>query len=254
MTPAAADERRHPVPRRVLLQVFFRSLLIQAGFNPKAMQGLGYTYALFPALRALYPAGEARTVAVRRHLALFNTHPYFAAAILGGAVRIEERIAAGGDPAEVTRFRNALAAPLAAIGDAFFWSALRPACALLAALVAPSIGLWAVAVFLGLYNAVHLSVRIWLFVIGYRNAEGLVALVGRAQFPIGTRLLQRAAAVMAGAVTAELALIAFRMGGRRDFALVALAAAAAVALASRAGLFLLQYGVLALAVLAGIFS
>lgn len=237
----------------MLWLVFLRSLFIQAGFNPRAMQGLGFAYALYPALRALYPAGAARTEAVRRHLGLFNTHPYFAAAIVGGAVRIEEKIAAGqAEARQVVAFREALAAPLAAIGDNFFWNALRPTCALLAALAAPSVGLWALAIFLGLYNAVHLSVRVWLFTIGYREAEGLVRTVGQARFPVGTRMLRRAAAALAGAVAAQLALLAGREGGLWGFSATAVALLICAGLAGRTNTYLLAYAALALAMVGGL--
>lgn len=249
-----ADQGRRRIPRAKLLEVFARSFLIQAGFNPRAMQGLGFAYALYPALRALYPAGEARTAAVRRHLGLFNTHPYFAAAIIGGAVRIEERIASGlAKPDDVLAFRNALSAPLAAIGDAFFWNALRPACALLAALTAPTLGLGAIAVFLGLYNAVHLTVRMWLFVVGYSRAEGLVAQVGKAHFPVGTVLLRRSAAALSGAVAAQLAILAgVRGGGLLSFILAGVGALVTVILGGRVNLYVLAYGALALALLGGL--
>lgn len=252
-TQPDSDAARRRVSRVTLLVVFARSFLLQAGFNPRAMQGLGWAYALYPALRALYPAGDARTVAVRRHLGFFNTHPYFAAAIVGGSVRIEERIAAGlAPPEDVTAFRQALQAPLAAIGDAFFWNALRPACALLAALTAPTLGLWAVALFLGLYNAVHLSVRGWLFVVGYRDAEGLVASVGQARFPVGTVLLRRAAAALAGAVAAQLAILAARQSGSLAFAAVGASALVCAVFATRTSPYILAYGALALALLGGL--
>lgn len=256
MTPTDIDDRgRQRVPLIRLIRVFLRSLLIQVGFNPRAMQGLGFTYALYPALRALYPNRGVRTEAVRRHLTLFNTHPYFAAAVLGGSVRYEERIASGlASPADELAFREALAAPLAAIGDAFFWNALRPACALMAALTAPTIGLWAIALFLILYNVTHVSVRIWLFVIGYQRAEGLVSLVGKAKFPIGTRLLRRCAAAMAGAVTAELALFAYRNEGKSGLILVGAAALVAVLLAGRVSAYVLLFGALALGLLAGLLT
>lgn len=250
---SAPDEQRRRLPARVLLEVFARSFALQAGFNPRAMQGLGWAYALYPAIRTLYPKGEARTAAVKRHLGLFNTHPYFAAAILGGSVRIEERIAAGlAEPGAALSFRDALAPPLAAIGDAFFWNALRPACALLAALTAPTLGLGAVAVFLVLYNAVHLWVRIWLFTVGYRQAERLVESVGQARFPVGTLFLRRAAAALAGAVTAQLAILVGRQGGPLAFAGAGAAALACVLLATRTDAYLLAYAALALAVAGGL--
>ena len=216
------------------------------------MQGLGYAYALYPALRALY-AGDARRDAVRRHLGLFNTHPYFAAAMVGAAVRLEERISSGlADPLDVKRFREALAAPLAAIGHAFFWYALRPACALLAALTAPSLGLGAVGVFLALYNAVHLSVRVWLFRIVYDRAEGLVQAIGIAQFPVGTVFLRRAAAALAGAVAAQLCILAGRQAGALGFVAAGAAALVGVAFVGRIPAYALAYAALFTAVFAGL--
>ncbi len=77
----------------MLLRVFLRSLFLQASWNPKGMQNLGLVYALYPALEVLYPDPEARGEAVQRHLTFFNTHPYVAAAIVGGVLYHEERIA-----------------------------------------------------------------------------------------------------------------------------------------------------------------
>ena len=57
----------------VLARVFFRSFFLQASWNPQGMQNLGLAYALYPALKKLYPEPEAQSAAVRRHLAFFNT-------------------------------------------------------------------------------------------------------------------------------------------------------------------------------------
>lgn len=236
------DAARRPVPRGVLLRVFLRALLVQTGFNPRTMQGPGYAFAVYPALRWLYPPGEAREAAVRRHAGHFNTHPTFAAALIGGAVRIEERIAAGLAPeSSAERFRSALAAPLAALGDAFFWNALRPACALAALLTAPLLGAWAAVLFLVLYDAVHLPMRVWLFLSGYRHAEGLVQVVGRARLPWATRRLQRAGAVLAGGTLAGAVLVSGQGGG-----------ATALAAAVGAGVGLLAGGRFSPLLLAGL--
>ncbi|MGZ6029197.1 MAG: PTS system mannose/fructose/sorbose family transporter subunit IID, partial [Myxococcaceae bacterium] len=80
------------LPRSLKIRVFLRSLLLQASWNPKGMQNLGLVYALFPALQRLYPDPLARREAVQRHLTFFNTHPYVAAAIVGGVLYHEERI------------------------------------------------------------------------------------------------------------------------------------------------------------------
>lgn len=205
----AAVESQRRVPRRTLVHVFVRSLFLQAGFNPRVMQGLGVAFAMLPALKSLYAPGPGRSDAVRRHLVLFNTHPTFAAGIVGALVRMEERAHAGEvSTNDVVALRSAFASPLAAIGDSFFWDALRPFCALLAILLAPWLGWWSLAVFLVAYNAVHLSVRVWLFRTGYRDAEGLIGALRRVQFPTRTKHLRVGAALLAGAVAMELVLMA----------------------------------------------
>ena len=155
---------RPRLPRRVLARCFFRSLLLQSAWNVRGMQNLGFAYAIWPALAALYPDPEARKAAVARHLEPFNTHPYMAEAILGGAIHHELRIAAGHlPPGHVGRFKRALAGPLAGLGDTFFWAAWRPAIGALGVLLLPLLGVCAVPVFLVVYNLVHLSVRLYLF-------------------------------------------------------------------------------------------
>ena len=159
------------VTKRSLTRVFFRALFIQAAWNPRGMQNLGFASAIAPALADLYRDRQGRIVAARRHLELFNCHPYAAAAIVGGAVRLEEEVAAGNaSPRDVSTFKSSLASPFAALGDGFFWLALRPTAALLAALAQPFLGLWYVPLFLLVYDSVHLAARASLFGAGYRKA------------------------------------------------------------------------------------
>src|SRR5438874_13238168 len=181
MMPAAVATRpARRVSARTLTRVFLRSLFLQAAWNPRGMQDLGFADASSPALAELYPDPVERAKAVARHLEFFNCHPYLAAAILGGAVRLEERVANGEAPPQiVSSFKSALGPPFAALGDGFFWLALRPVAALAAAVTEPFIGLWCVAVFLGLYNSVHLGARTWLFFTGYLRGEGVVDAIGR---------------------------------------------------------------------------
>ncbi|MFN7134707.1 MAG: PTS system mannose/fructose/sorbose family transporter subunit IID, partial [Myxococcales bacterium] len=158
---------RLPLP--TLLRVFWRSLFLQAAWNPQGMQNLGFAYALYPALKRLYPEPERLRVAAERHLQFFNCHPYAAALILGGAVQHEERIARGEEPAEgVSTFKQALMGPMAALGDGFFWLSLQPACGTVAVLAALFLDLWGILVYLLGYNVIHLVLRGWFFAAGYR--------------------------------------------------------------------------------------
>jgi len=59
------------------------------------------------------------------------------ALILGATVRLEERVAAGeADPRSIGTFKVGLMGSLGAIGDSFFWGALRPMASVAGALIA----------------------------------------------------------------------------------------------------------------------
>ncbi len=194
------------LPRSVTLRVFLRSLLLQASWNPRGMQNLGLVYALYPALQFLYPDPAARRQAVQRHLTFFNTHPYVAAAIVGGVLYHEERIAAGEEDARrVTEFKSALMGPLAALGDGFFWLSLRPAAGAFCAALVPWLGAWAVVLFLVLYNVVHFTLRERLFRMGLQLGDRLVEAVAKARLPSRGARLRAVAAASAGAAAAYLA-------------------------------------------------
>lgn len=212
--PAEAVAQARRVSGTGLMRVFWRSLFLQAAWNPRGMQNVGFADAIAPALEDLYPDPDQRAKAAARHLEFFNCHPYLAAAILGGAVRLEERVASGQVPPQaVSAFKSTLGPPFAALGDGFFWLALRPAAALAAAASEPFLGLGCVLVFLGLYNSVHVAARIWLFAAGYSRAEGVVDVVARAHFSAATPLLKACGAVLAGALAAR-SLIAAGLPGR----------------------------------------
>jgi PTS system mannose-specific IID component len=194
-----------PLPTWVLVRVFLRSLFLQASWNPKGMQNLGLAYAVFPALESLYPDRAAREEAVRRHLVFFNTHPYVAAAIVGGVVNHEVRIARGEEtPDKVVAFKAALMGPLAALGDGFFWLSLKPAVGAVSAAMVPLLGVWAVPLFLVLYNLVHVLLRVRLYWLGLSLGDRLVEAVARANLPSRGAKLRAVAATSAGGLAAWL--------------------------------------------------
>lgn len=204
---AAPVERSSDLGVRLLLRVFLRSLFLQAAWNPRGMQNLGLAYCLFPALKKLYPNPEKLNAAVERHLTFFNTHPYTAAAIVGGILFHEQRIAKGEeDPKRVEEFKAALMGPLAALGDGFFWLSLKPAVGAASAAMVPVIGAWAALVFLVLYNLVHLYLRARLMWIGLTRGEGLIEEIARADLPGRGAALRALAAASAGGLAAFLAM------------------------------------------------
>jgi len=188
-------------------QVLTRSLFIQAGFNAEGMQSLGMLFALYPALKELYPAPAQQQEAARRHLSAFNTHPYVAAAIIGGILFHEQRIADGEEaPEKVNSFKTALMGPLAAMGDGFFWLSLRPAAGAVAVATVPWLGGWSALLFLVLYNLVHLTARGYLFFLGLNHGEGMVEKLAALDIPWWGERLRRVAAGCAGGLAALLAI------------------------------------------------
>lgn len=224
------------LPRAVLTRVFWRCLFLQAAWNRRGMQNLGFAYAIDPALRQLYADPAKRAEALTRHLRFFNCHPYMAAAIVGGAIHHEERVAAGQEPGTgPLQYKQTLQGPLAALGDGFFWTALRPFFGVLGAAGALLLGWPAIVAVVLAYNAIHFALRIRLFRAGYERGDGIVGEVARLELPVVAARLRAAGAVLAGVAGALVLHPAAAAGGA-----AALLTAAAVA---GAGYVLLARGV-----------
>jgi PTS system mannose-specific IID component len=163
-----------------LFRVFLRALLIQASWSFERMQSLGFAYAIEPALRKLYPDRAEYESRLLLHMEYFNTQPYLASYLLGAAIRMEEYRAAGkiacGD---VSALKTALMAPLGALGDSFFWGALKPLAAVVSVALIMIGYWWAPLVFLVFYNVWHVGLRVGMLFWGYRSGGDIVALMTR---------------------------------------------------------------------------
>lgn len=169
MTPVAP--RRLGFRRGAALS--FRLLFLQGAWSYERMQSIGLAAALAGVGRRLSGGDPARARGfLERHLGYFNTNPVAACGLAGALVRMEEDAVPGGDPAEVSRFKQVLAGPAAAWGDTLFWATLRPVTTALGALGVLTLGLWSPLVYLVGYNAVNVYWRGRLLVEGYsRGAE-----------------------------------------------------------------------------------
>lgn len=238
------------VPARTLVRVFWRCLFMQAAWNRRGMQNLGFAYAIDPALRALYPDADRREEALRRHLGFFNCHPYMAAAIVGGAVHHEEKVASGAEPGQQPlRYKQTLQGPLAALGDGFFWTALRPFFGALAALGALLVGWPGILGALAVYNAIHLALRVRLFRAGYLKGDAIVGDISKLGLPPAADRLRAAGAALCGLAAGVIVVRSAVLAGGPAGMVAALAAAGGyVALARGARLLPAAY----VAVLAGV--
>jgi PTS system mannose-specific IID component len=241
-------------PRKVgpatLARVFWRCLFLQAAWNRRGMQNLGFACAIDPALRELYPEDERREEALRRHLGFFNCHPYMAAAIVGGAIHHEEKVASGSEPgSQPLRYKETLQGPLAAIGDGFFWTALRPFFGAVAAVGALLAGWKAIVAALVVYNVIHLALRIGLFRAGYRKGDAIVGEIAKLELPIVADRLRAAGAALCGLAAAIVVARGAALSGPAAGLLAVLASAGGyAALARGAGLLPTAY----VAVIAGV--
>lgn len=166
------------------LAMTLRAFFIQAAWNTRGMQHMGFLFALRPALARIWgDSGERRMEAEQRQVTYFNTHPYFAPILVGVAARLEEDYAQGRLP-EAKHIRlmvNRMSGPFAAVGDAFFWETIRPCLAF--------IGVWVVLaalpgdlplattgpiLFLGAFNLFTLPFRFWGTMGGYFHGIGII--------------------------------------------------------------------------------
>ncbi|MFQ5688964.1 MAG: PTS system mannose/fructose/sorbose family transporter subunit IID [Gemmatimonadota bacterium] len=163
---------------------FLRTFGIQGSWNYRTLLGGGLGYALIPLLSRIH-AGDpvAFRRSLERHTSSFNGHPYLCSVAVGALARLENDEV---EAERIDRFRTALMGPLGAIGDRLVWSAWRPLCLLLTigAFGAGLGPLQACLVFLIIYNAGHVALRLW----GYRQGWEAGMEVGRV---LAHPLLQR---------------------------------------------------------------
>jgi mannose/fructose/N-acetylgalactosamine-specific phosphotransferase system component IID len=185
-----------------LFGVFRRAFLIQASWSYERMQSLGFAFAIEPVLRKLYPDPAEYESRLRIHLEYFNTQPYLASFILGAVVRMEEDRAADRNAGQdVSSLKAALSAPLGALGDTFFWGAVKPLAAVLAVALIMTGHWWAPLLFLVFFNVWHVGLRAGMLFWGYQSGGDAMALMARhSLMKMAKRLKRITLAVLGGVV------------------------------------------------------
>jgi len=156
------------VKKMTLMKIFLRSFFIQTTLNFRRMQNLGFTMAIIPLIREWRLQQKDSEGMLTRHLQMFNTHPYFSAPVIGSVVRLEEEQGGKGDALEIIALKQSLMGSYAAIGDIFFWGALRPFAAIIAVILAYMGLIIAPIAFLLIYTPAHFWIRLKGFIEGYR--------------------------------------------------------------------------------------
>jgi mannose/fructose/N-acetylgalactosamine-specific phosphotransferase system component IID len=184
------------------LHIWLRLLLLQSSWNFERHQGLGFFYALLPGLKKLYSGPELLDVS-RRYVGYFNTHPYLTPLVAGAVLKLEEELARGNTPpVDVDDFKEIVAAPYAAIGDALFWGGMRPLAAGIGLFFAIKGLLWAPLVFLVFFNAVPLWFRAVFFLRGYRQGLKSVEFIQQNRLPDWAVHTKETAIIILGGLSA----------------------------------------------------
>ena len=201
---AAARPLAAPAPAPTLsaftwINVFTRMLAVQGSWNYETLIGNGVGFCVEPALRSLPGGvhGKAFKEAMARESTYFNAHPYLAAVAVGALARAE---LSGVPPERIERFRIALCGPLGSVGDQLVWAGWLPFSSLVS-LIAFGLGARALAVvllFLLLYNAGHLALRVWGLVVGWRRGLGVASALANPVLRHGPHHIGRAAALVGG--------------------------------------------------------
>jgi mannose/fructose/N-acetylgalactosamine-specific phosphotransferase system component IID len=197
------------------------------------MQTAGFAYAMEPALRKLYPDPAEFERRLRVHLEYFNTQPYVASFLLGASVRLEQDRVQGQGNADVAGLKASLMAPLGALGDSFFWGALKPVCAVAAASLLITGSWWAPLLFLVLFNTWHIGLRLAMLFWGYTEAGNAVELMSRYPFTRMARRFKTMSLLLLGGLVGVMPL------WRAEFSMMIPAPAASVAGAGLAVVFII---------------
>ena len=234
-----------PLPFRTATAMFVRMLAVQASWNYETMLGNGIGFSMEPALRAL-PGGRKGVPyheALARETHYFNAHPYLAAVAVGALARVE--LDGTMAPAQIERFRIALCGPLGSVGDRLVWAGWLPF-TVLVALLAYGLGagpVFVVTLFLVLYNAGHVALRIWGLRTGWSHGMRVAGSLATPFLRRGPEYVARAVMALCGLA---LPLAAARILGHSNMPL------AQVARESVLGPHALVFLLLAIAALLGI--
>jgi PTS system mannose-specific IID component len=196
-------EATKKVKKSTLIKIFLRSFFIHTTLNFRRMQNLGFVMAIIPLIRDLNLPKKDVEGLLTRHLQMFNTHPYFSAPVIGSVLRLEEEhmrtIDSLPSSSDAVVVKQSLMGPYAAIGDTFFWGALRPLCAIISFVLAYSGLIIAPVVFLLLYTPAHIWVRLKGFFEGYRRGKQGIEFIRVMDLPrIAVRIRWLSLAILAG--------------------------------------------------------
>jgi N-acetylgalactosamine PTS system EIID component len=165
--------------KKVLNQMAWRSMFLQASFNYERMQAGGWLYSILPGLKKIHKNNQDLSTSMKHNLEFFNCHPFLITFVMGIILSLEQKKA---DVQTIRSLRVAAMGPLGGIGDAIFWFTLLPISAGVGANLALQGSIAGPIVFLLMFNIVHLGLRFWLMHWSYKTGtEGIAKLTKNAK-------------------------------------------------------------------------
>lgn len=170
-----AAEKEIKITNKEIKQVFWRSLFEMSSINYERFQALGFLYSITPVLKKLYPDKQKLSAAMKRHMEMYNSHPWMINPILGTTIALEEKNANGTNTeAAINNVKVGLMGPFAGIGDSLFWGTLRPILAGIGAALALQGSYMGPVLFLILWNICNFGFRYFSLTYGYKTGMNML--------------------------------------------------------------------------------
>lgn len=164
---------------KVLNQMAWRSMFLQASFNYERMQAGGWLYSILPGLKKIHKNKEDLSTSMKHNLEFFNCHPFLITFVMGIILSLEQKKA---DVQTIRALRVAAMGPLGGIGDAIFWFTLLPISAGIGANLSLQGSILGPIIFFVLFNVVHLGLRFGLMHWSYKvGVDGIAKLTKNAK-------------------------------------------------------------------------
>jgi mannose/fructose/N-acetylgalactosamine-specific phosphotransferase system component IID len=197
--------------RLLFWRIAARSLLLEASWNNRNQQGLGFLASIDPALRIIHADDQAALTQARlKALTFFNTNPASSALVIGAALKLEEEAKRGLiDERRRATILSALSSALAAQGDRLFWQSWLPVCCLMACLASCWLAKpWIPLLIPLMYGALVWPVRLKGLKFGYREGRGAYTAIERGRVNDLVRALSGASAALLALLAATVIAIA----------------------------------------------
>ena len=190
----------------------FKLNFLQSSWNFERLQNTGFLFSIYLILKKIYKNNiELLKKAIERHIDFFNTNIFFASAVFGMIVRLEEELDNSDAHKKHTEIESAkigVMGPLAAIGDSIFWSTIKPFALLIGCGFTYLMGFTPESFFYGfglsviIFNLPRIIIKYYLLIKSYYDYNNLFLLLQKIKFQYIVKVIKIAALFLLGAIMA----------------------------------------------------